>query len=157
MERTMLLRTMERGRAELRSVLQSLDPETMEERVNGEWTRRDVLAHLEAWERRVVALFDMLRAGTDPAPSGTTDEVNARFFEESRHRDLEDVERSEEAAYRAVVAAVTAASDGDLFDGGRFGWTEGQPFADWILGNTTEHYEEHLDQLAASRVRAGVL
>ena len=36
------------------------------ERVDERWTRKDVLAHLEAWERRVVDNLAVLRAGGTP-------------------------------------------------------------------------------------------
>ena len=53
----------------------------------------------------------------------------------------------ERAAYRAVLAAIEGATDEELFDAHHFGWTEGDPFADWFRGNTDEHYDEHLGQL----------
>jgi hypothetical protein len=38
---------------------------------------------------------------------------------------------------------IEGAAEEDLFDPKRFGWTNGQPFADWIAGDTYEHYQEH--------------
>jgi hypothetical protein len=46
-----------------------------------------------------------------------------------------------------MLAAIDDASDEELFDGDHFGWTDGDPFADWFRGNGDEHYDEHLEQL----------
>ena len=58
----------------------------------------------------------------------------------------------ERDAYRSVLTAIDGATDEELFDGGHFGWTEGDPFADWFRGNTDEHYQEHLEQLTRAAV-----
>ena len=123
----------------------------MEERVNGEWTRRDVVAHLEAWERRVVDLYATLHAGGDPGAGEPTDVLNRRFFEESRGRSLEDVRLGEAEAYECLLAVVRTAAEDELFAPDRFPWTEGAPFFGWFLDNSSGHYEEHIAQLAAPR------
>jgi hypothetical protein len=161
MDRTDLLITMADGRAALRLTLAGLTEPQMEDVVNGAWTRRDVLAHLEAWERRTASLLETLRRGWDPGgsdDSSSWDVMNERFFEENRHRSLDDVRRGEADAYEALVRMVEESPDDDLFDPDRFAWTNGRPFAGWILGNTSEHYAEHMDQLEpdATRVRRPV-
>ncbi len=156
MDRTDLLMTMADGRAALRLTLAGLTEPQMEDVVNGTWTRRDVLAHLEAWERRTVSLLETLRRGWDPGgsdDSSSWDVMNERFFEENRHRSLDDVRRGEADAYEALVRLVEESPDEDLFEPDRFAWTNGRPFAGWILGNTSEHYAEHMDQLEPGTVR----
>ncbi len=150
MDRTDLLISMADGRAALRLTLAGLTEPQMEDVVNGAWTRRDVLAHLEAWERRTVSLLETLRRGWDPGgsdDSSSWDVMNERFFEENRHRSLADVRRGESDAYDALVRMVEELPDEDLFEPDRFAWTDGRPFAGWILGNTSEHYAEHMAQL----------
>ena len=70
----------------------------MLERVDETWTRKDVVAHLEAWERRVVEHLRTLRAGNAPDGTVETDERNQRFFAVSRDRSLGDVRAGERAA-----------------------------------------------------------
>ena len=148
MNRPSLLAALSDGRARLDAAIAALSEEQMLERVDGDWTRKDVVAHLEAWERRVVDLLSALRAGQPRADDGDTDELNARFHAASRDRPLEDVRSGERAAYDAMVAAIEGATDEELFDGGHFSWTEGDPLANWFRGNGDEHYDEHLAQLA---------
>jgi hypothetical protein len=148
MNRTALVTTIAAGRARLEAVLAGFDDAAMLDRVDGDWTRKDVLAHLGAWERRIVEHLATLRAGSAPDGSVATDELNDRFFEASRDVSLDAVRASEDAAYRGLLAAIDDASDEELFDGGHFAWTEGDPLAEWFRGNSDEHFDEHLEQLA---------
>jgi hypothetical protein len=147
MNRTILVASMKAGRDRLDAALAALPNETMLDRIDETWTRKDVIAHLEAWERRVVDNLVTLRGGGAPDGSVETDDLNGRFFTLNRDRSLENVLAGERDAYRTVLAAIDSATDEELFDENHFGWTEGDPFADWFRGNTDEHYDEHLEQL----------
>ena len=147
MNRTTLLATIAAGREELDAAVAGLARDSMLERIDETWTRKDVVAHLEAWERRVVENLETLRAGGTPDGSVETDELNERFFGQSRDRSLDDVLAGERSAYNAVLGTIDGATDEELFDGHHFAWTEGDPLADWFRGNTDEHYAEHLEQL----------
>src|SRR6476659_3259080 len=63
MDRTTIRDLIEAGRARFDDAVAGLSDAAMLERIDDEWTRKDVLAHVEAWERRVVQLFEALRAG----------------------------------------------------------------------------------------------
>ena len=147
MNRTTLLATIAAGRARLETALAGLPDGAMADRIDEAWTRTDVLAHLEAWERRVVEDLATLRCGDAPDRSVDTDALNEAWYRAGRERPLADVRAGEAAAYQAVIATIEGASDEELFDGSHFAWTEGDPFAGWLRGNTDEHYDEHLAQL----------
>ena len=151
MDRRRLLDAIEAGRARLEEALARYPDDAMLERIDDEWTRKDVLAHIEAWEGRVVALAEALHVGDAPEGHTETDALNARFFAQSRERSLADVRAGELAAYAAMIAEVARLSDEELFDGGRFAWTEGDPLALWFRGNGDEHYDEHLEQLGREK------
>ena len=148
MDKPTLLELIKAGRDRLDAALAGLSDESMLDRVDDTWTRKDVLAHLEAWERRVVDLLERLRAGEAPAERVETDELNARFHAADRDRSLADVRAGERAAYERMVATIEGASDEELFDGDHFAWTEGDPLVDWFRGDGDEHYDEHLEQLS---------
>jgi len=148
MDKPTLRLHIEEGRARLEAALAELPDAAMLDRIDLEWTRKDVLAHLEAWERRVVELVERLRAG-DPLTDRTeTDELNARYYAANRDRSLTDVRAGERAAYGRLLASIDGATDEELFDGSHFAWTDGDPLADWFRGNGDEHYDEHLEQLS---------
>jgi hypothetical protein len=147
MDRSSLRDAIETGRTRLEAALARYDDTTMLDRVDETWTRKDVLAHLEAWERRVVDLLARLRTGDVTDDAIETDELNARFYARDRDRALAEVRAGEAEAYRALLAAIDGASDEELFDGTHFAWTDGDPLAGWFRGNGDEHYDEHLEQL----------
>lgn len=147
MNRTELIDAIGAGRRRLDDVLAGYGDGQMSDRIDDAWTRKDVLAHFEAWERRVVRLLDRLRSGGPSEPEVETDELNERYFLDSRDRPLADVRATERRAYDDLVAAIDAATDEELFDGKHFAWTEGEPLAAWFRGNSDEHYDEHLEQL----------
>jgi len=147
MNRTELRNAIESGRRDLEQILAGFSDAEMADRVDETWTRKDVVAHLEAWERRVVELLDGLRSGGPEGESIETDELNARFQARDRDRPLADVRAGEREAYAAMLAAIDGATDEELFDGAHFAWTEGEPLAAWFRGNGDEHYDEHREQL----------
>ncbi|HEY7130716.1 MAG TPA: ClbS/DfsB family four-helix bundle protein [Candidatus Limnocylindrales bacterium] len=147
MDRTMLRGSIEAGRDRFEAALATLPDEAMLDRIDEDWTRKDVVAHIEAWERRVVRLFDGLRAGGPLEPDEETDELNARLWAADRDRPLADVRSGEREAYAAMLARLDSATDEELFDGKHFAWTEGDPFAEWFRANGDEHFDEHLEQL----------
>jgi uncharacterized damage-inducible protein DinB len=150
MDRTDLLADIRAARNRLENALARLDDETMAEPANGDWSRKDVVAHIEGWEARTVRLFAILRGERDfdPDEPGDMDAFNAWWFDRNRDRPLSEVRRTEREAYEAVIGLVTAADDAELFDATRFAFLEGRPFEAVVRENTCDHYPDHLDQLA---------
>ena len=147
MDRPTLRRHLDAGRQRVEGALAGVSDAAMLDRIDDEWTRKDVIAHLEAWERRAIELLDRLRAGDPLSDRVDTDELNAGWFARDRERPLAKVLEGEGAAYDAMLVAIAGASDEELFDGGHFAWTEGEPFANWLRANGDEHIGEHLEQL----------
>jgi hypothetical protein len=147
MDRMSLFIELYAGRERLRAALASLPESALLDLVDDEWTRKDVIAHIGAWEHRLVDLLERLRRGEWPEDEVETDERNARMFENDRDRPLWDVLRRETADWDRFVAAVEGMTDEELFDPTAFGWTQGDPFVDWVTANASEHIDEHLDQL----------
>jgi hypothetical protein len=147
MDRASVLIELYAGRERLRAALASLPDAAMLDRIDDEWTRKDVLAHLGAWERRFVDLLGRLRRGEWPNEAFETDELNARIYLVARDTSLEVVRLEEEAAWSQLLAAVEGMTDAELFDRRHFAWTQGDPLVDWVTGNANEHVDEHLEQL----------
>jgi hypothetical protein len=147
MDRQALMFELYAGRERLRAALATIPDRAMLDRVDDEWTRKDVVAHLAAWERRLVDLFERLRRGEWPDEAYETDELNARMHALDRERTLDDVRVIEEAAWSTFLAAVEGMTDEELFEARHFGWTQGDPFVEWVTANANGHIDEHLEQL----------
>jgi hypothetical protein len=153
MDRTELLSKMHGGRKKLEEALARVDEQGMGEIVlHGDWSVKDLLAHLAFWERRAVSLYQAL-AGNKPWEGVTgesgVDLLNAQAMQEGRRYSLDEVRREEEDAWQAILALAYTAPDEDLFGLRRFPWTDGHPFYEWVEGNAYGHYEEHLPELYA--------
>jgi uncharacterized damage-inducible protein DinB len=86
MDRSTLMIELYAGRERLRAALATLSDRAMLDRVDDEWTRKDVVAHLAAWERRFVDLLEKLRRGDWPDEAYETDALNAQMYALDRDR-----------------------------------------------------------------------
>ena len=116
------------------------------------WTRKDVLAHVEWWNRHSTAVLRGLRSGVDPYPDTgepwDIDTHNARVLAESRARTADDVRAGEAASFEELMAALEEATDHELFDAGVQPWLDGTAIA-MVAADTWDHYPEHEPHLAA--------
>jgi hypothetical protein len=116
------------------------------------WTRKDVLAHVEWWHRNSAAMVAGVHSGVDPHPATDEpfdlDRLNARVLAESRDRSCDDVRGGEARSFEALVAAVEAATDEELFAVDPRPWLHGT-LAEVIAGDSTLHYPDHAAHLAA--------
>ncbi len=150
MDKHELISELQRGHAELRAIIDALSDAELALPAQGEWTRLDLVAHIEWWERHSANVVAALRDGRDPYPADEPfdlDALNARVLEENRGRTATDVRSGEAAAWADLARAMESANEADLFDAGRFAWTEGAPLAEIIHSDTDRHWAEHLPNL----------
>jgi hypothetical protein len=126
---------------------------------DGGWSVKDHLAHLATWEGMLIALlsgepiytaFGIDRARYDALES--TDALNAIIAE--RHKDwtLEEVLRRREETHAQLVAMIGALSREDLAQPITFFQPDDpdeRPALRKIIGDTYEHYAEHLPWIEA--------
>lgn len=120
------------------------------------WTRADVLAHVGWWSDHSVRVITALREGTVPYEKDAAFDIdvqNRAILEEFRGRDTAAVRAYEADAFDRLVAAISAATDAELFTAGRFPWLEEETLAAAVEWDSTKHYAEHVPHLAASRDR----
>lgn len=123
--------------------------------LDGERSVKDILAHISAWELMMVQWLKETYAGLTPerpAPGMTwddLDQLNERIYLDNQDRSLGEVMARSESAYSHAVQAVQEMTDGDLFDGTRFAWRNGDPMWHMVAANTWWHYKEHSEQIEA--------
>ena len=76
--------------------------------VVGEWSIKDTLAHLTAWEQR---LLQRVRGKPERGVELSTPNFNAQVFRENRNRTLVDVQAESQRSYSAVVRLAENLSD----------------------------------------------
>ena len=153
MDKTELLEALEGNRQELIEMLEDLPNETLlEPGVVGDWSIKDILAHLTNWEGQIVTLLFQIQHGmkkptTVHFGSETVDEINQRWYESGKDRSLDVIWQDWAGVRKQSIRRVSEFNDLDLNDPQRFAWLDGEPLYQWILNDTVSHEEEHADQI----------
>jgi hypothetical protein len=128
------------------------------------WNVKDQLAHLATWERGIAFLLQKrpryAGMGLDKASwhDLTMDEINAVIHRQYLDIPLEDVLAYYQEAHEELVAALNALKEEDLFQPYSYyqpdesGADSEAPIINWIVGNTYDHYDEHLEIIRSVQV-----
>lgn len=98
--------------------------------VAGEWSIKDIVAHLTGWRLRTVARFQAaLRHEPTPPPPWpselqTDDEINAWIYAANRDRTLADVLHESRDVFQQLMDTLDAFSEADLLDYLHSDWEE---------------------------------
>lgn len=115
------------------------------------WTVKDHLAHLTYWEQWLLRYH----LGGEPAHSvlGVAeaeiddlhiDEINELIRQRSRSRPLDEVMHDLQETHAQVVATLSAMPFDQLLQTRYADEPEKGAVLNWVIGNTYEHYQEHL-------------
>ena len=114
--------------------------------VTGTWSVKDILAHLIAWERLFLDWYSTGIRGCRPAvtPVGmsqkTIDALNQQIYVKNQTRSLDDILAEFHASYQEIITIIETIPEEDMFIHGRYSWTDKLTLADYIAGNTCNHY-----------------
>jgi hypothetical protein len=165
MSKTELMDRMAAGYEALEQTVAALDGLQLNHSGPEGWAVKDHLFHLAAWERGIAWLlsgrsrYEGMGVTPEEWQAHTMDEVNDLVHQRSQERDAAEALAAFRAAYQAMLDALAPLEDADLqrpysdFDPAATRYAD-RPIAGWIIGDTYEHYEEHLgyirSMLAAS-------
>ena len=157
-----------RMRADLERLVAEAGPTRMElPGAAGDWTLKDVVAHLADWRWWSVARLEAAARGEAPAPpwgegldeddDADIERINQQFYEASRDRPVAAVLRDSRETLDRLEAALLALPEADLFAADRYPWLGGYPAAAVVTGSAGHLYDEHepaiTDFLARSNQR----
>lgn len=120
--------------------------------VIGDWTLKDILAHLSRWEAELIKLLWQTQQGKKPSsvhfePGLDVDRINAQWLQESKQRSLERVLEDFHAVRNQTILRVEGFAEKDLNDPHRYPWLKGTPLCTWIANDSYEHEKEHLQDI----------
>lgn len=152
MARDDLLQQLDRDFDDLVASFEGLSDEAMLRVWFGDWSVRDVLAHVAGWHREMAELFDRMARGERPVPEGVdyndSGPWNARFAES--HRNTQPASMIEEAkASREAFAEAARRLPDERFEEGRAGYRV-------LLGTGSDHYREHAGAIREWREREAI-
>jgi len=127
--------------------LSQLSPEQwLQPGIEGDWSPKDTIAYLSAWEGRVIRRSsEALGEQVPERPVGdqVVDRINAQIYAENRERPLAEVRAEFESSYPQVLRAVEDTPEEDLPRTGLFlAWGD-IPLWKFLSVLTWQHYEMH--------------
>lgn len=145
--RAELLRQIDTERVYWQDLVIEVGPERMEEPgPMGDWTFKDLTAHLTGWRERTIARIEAGPGVEPPMPWPAqlreVDAINDWIYAQNRDRPLADVLAEADQSFARLAAAIDALPDDDLLAPGRFDWLEGNALDDvQLFGHLHEEHE----------------
>jgi hypothetical protein len=112
----------------------------------GEWSVKDVLAHLLEWQNMVLSWHSSASKGKMPVVPAEglswaqLPQLNQRIYEKHCNRPLADIQKEFKSSYKRTLSVIQGLSDEDLFKRGRYAWTKSTSLGAYFIGCTSSHY-----------------
>ncbi len=108
MDRSQLLKRLDQDwQAFKKSYAGLSDAELMEPGVTGDWSVRDIIAHVTWWEQEALTHLPLILDGGKPPRYSVTyggiDAFNAQTLEQKRHLSLAEVLRQQDETHRRLI------------------------------------------------------
>lgn len=140
-------------RAKWQALVAEVGPDRMEiAGVSGDWTFKDVAAHLSFWMEGILHTAEQVANGTrepfkKPWPDGLSepDGINEWAYKQSKSRSVGDVLAEADGVYERLHRSVERIPQSALNADDLYEWQNGEPFAQWIVDRRLfgHYYEEH--------------
>ena len=155
MNKSELLNELQKEYGQWKALLDQIGPARMDQPgVNGDWSMKDIVAHLTGWRRRTVARLQAAQRGeSEPPPPWpvhlqTDDEINAWIYESNHGRSVREVLDESHQVFQQLLAAIEALPDEVLMEPQRYlPWLEGNPFN--AAGIFAHFHDEHEPDIRA--------
>jgi hypothetical protein len=122
-----------------------------------EWSIKDVMAHLWAWQQISIARMEGSSQDREPEfPKwvaelgedweGNADQTNAKIYETNHEKPWSEIHQIWRDGFLLFLELGYKISERDLLDGSRYPWLKGYSLA-FILIASYDHHQEHLEKL----------
>jgi hypothetical protein len=138
--------------------LSSLNEDQICRKLTGsDWSIKDVLVHLWAWQQRTLARTKAAAEDREPVmpvwfvspdtPNVEVDLVNAWIYETYKDKPWTEVLINWEQGFQGILQAVGQVSEANLLDAGRYPWLNDNALAYYLI-SSYDHHREHEEMLA---------
>jgi hypothetical protein len=140
------------GFTALLASVQGLDERAMTKVFFGEWSVKDILAHIAGWQHEMTRSMERMARGEKPTPEGVSysdgDAWNAKFALAMKPQSAPTVVADLQQSFANYVRAAEA------IPADRYG--EGKTINRLLVTSGSGHYEEHLPAIKEYRASLGV-
>ena len=120
----------------------------------GGWSPKDNLIHLAEWMVYLMGhhmdgrpRHEVIKLPEELTREGDFDKMNQALFERNKDRSIEDVMSEIKRVYADLMDKLTAMPFEELLKPRYVDAPEKGILLDWVLGDTTEHFEEHRETI----------
>ncbi len=156
MDKVEIVKRIEEGYARLESTLAQLSESQLTGvPINGDWTAKDILAHLMYWEKELLHWIETAAEGQKPpVPTFTDDEldrVNTFAILAGQQASLAEIRSRYQEVHDRLIAAIQALPADTEHSPWWAVWQRPNGVTPWqiITDNTVDHYAEHLIPIQA--------
>ena len=142
-----LLDAIKKERSALDEYIETLTLEQMvEPNIVGNWSVKDVLAHLFAWMQMCIGWYNAGLRNEIPALPASgfkwnqTPQLNQRIYEKYKDMSLDEVLAQFEASSHEILGIIQGLSNDELFTAGYFAWTKKNTLGTYMVSATSSHY-----------------
>jgi hypothetical protein len=142
-----LLEAIETEHKALEQLLAGLSPAQMTQPgVVGEWSVKDVIAHLLEWQQMVLKWHAAgVQGKTIAIPAegfnwAQLPELNQQIYEKHCGRAWAEIQKEFKSSLKKVLSTIQGLSDEELFTRGRYAWTKNNTLGTYFVSCTSSHY-----------------
>jgi hypothetical protein len=144
MNRLQLLKRIDRAWQELKeSYIGLSDSELLEPRVTGNWSVRDIIAHVTWWEEEALKHLPLILAGGKPPRYSVTyggiDAFNAQMTEKKRNLSIDEVLRQRDETHHRLIDFIQTVPEDQIARETRFRRR--------LRLDTYSHYPKHAEAI----------
>lgn len=149
-----LLSAIEREWKMLLDLAESLTDEQMSAPDAGGWSPKDNLAHIAEWMNNLMGYHmdkrpshEVVNVPEEVTKDWDADTINKVLFERNKNRSRGEVMGMLKQTYVKLAAKLESASFETLMEPRYEDDPNKTPLLAWVLGNTTEHFQEHRETI----------
>jgi hypothetical protein len=142
-----LLKEIVDERGKLEALLATIPADVFAKKeVIGEWTTKDVLSHLIAWEQMVILwVTSGIEGKTIPIPAegfkwSDLPALNESIFRAHQKDTVEDVQKKFQESYIQILELLNSLSEKDLFTPGLYKWQNKNMLSAYFKSCMSSHY-----------------
>ncbi len=165
MDKKTLMNTIQTEYTQFESLIAPLtEAQLCQTAYEGEWSIKDILAHIAVWEQLCAKWLAECVGGETPNPSERNDmQSNDRIYQANRGRTLAEVRELFKNAHQQFLSQVDVLfqtlTEEDINASHRFAWTKywpGYSIMAVISDNSYEHHYDHTQQILSwiDRIRS---
>ena len=142
-----LLREAYREYETLEEYLSSLTPsQKIQPGALGDWSVKDVLAHLYEWQQMFFEWYSAGKRGENPVTPrneykwSQLPALNRMIYEKYRDRGLAEIEELFHSSHKQTIQLIQDMPEEEMFTPGRYPWCRNNMLVAYFKSNTSSHY-----------------